>query len=63
MSCGCKRGVLRTRSTGGVRLDKGRRSRLRYKISAGRKPLKSRTILNTCRKLRYKISFWTNRLF
>lgn len=37
--------------------------RLRYKISAPRKPLKSLTILQACCNLRYKISCSTNRLF
>jgi hypothetical protein len=37
--------------------------RLRYKISAQRKPLKSLTMLKPCCNLRYKISGATNHLF
>jgi hypothetical protein len=36
--------------------------RLRYKISALRKRLKSLTLRKVCRNLRYKISGATNRL-
>ena len=37
--------------------------RLRYKISARRRPLKSLKILKACRTMRYKISGAINRLF
>ena len=50
------------RRPGGQR--RGRRMRrLRYKISARRKRLKSLTIRKACCNLRYKISCSTNRLF
>ena len=66
MSRGCSHGERLTRGTGGERAAKGghrRRCRLRYKISARRRPLKSRKILKSRRTMRYKISGAINRLF
>jgi len=66
MSRGCGHGERRTRGTGDDRegsAARHRSHRLRYKISACRRPLKSLRILKACRNLRYKISGATNRLF
>lgn len=66
MSRGCSHGERPTRATGGDLEAKGGRRwrcRLRYKISARRRQLKSLKILKACRNLRYKISGATNRLF
>jgi hypothetical protein len=63
---GCSHGERFTRGTGDDREAKaGRRRmrRLRYKISALLKRLKSLTIRKACRNLRYKISGATNRQF
>jgi hypothetical protein len=66
MSRGCSHGERLIRGTGGERAVKGRRRlmcRLRYKISARRRTLKSLKILKACRTMRYKISGAINRLF
>jgi len=63
---GCRHGERPTRGIGDERQDKegrGRMRRLRYKITAPRRRLKSLKILKTWRKMRYKISGATNRLF
>lgn len=66
MSHGCSHGGRLTRGTGGEREGKERRSwnhRLRYKISAGHRCLKSLKIPKARYSLRYKISGAINRLF
>ena len=66
MSPGCSHGERPTRGTGDDREGKGERfrvRRLRYKISAPRKRLKSLTMRKACCNLRYKISCSINRLF
>lgn len=66
MSRGCSHGERLIPGTGGGRAVKGRRClrrRLRYKISARRRTLKSLKILKACRTMRYKISGAINRLF
>ena len=66
MSRGFSHGERPTRGTGDDRETKGGgrwRCRLRYKISARRRQLKSLKILKACGNLRYKISGATNRLF
>jgi hypothetical protein len=66
MSRGCSHGERLIPGTGGDRVVKGerrRRRRLRYKISARRRLLKSLKILKASRTLRYKISGAINPLF
>ena len=61
-----RRGERSIRGTGGAPKGNGgyrRRRRLRYKISARCKRLKSLMIVKTCHPLRYKISCCTNPLF
>ena len=66
MSRGCSHGERRIRGTGGDREDKegeDRIRRLRYKIAARGRGLKSLKILKAHRNLRYKISGAINQLF
>ncbi len=66
MSHEFRHGERPTQGTGDEREakeERRQRCRLRYKISARRRRLKSLKILKTCHNLRYKISGATNRLF